>query len=64
METRRKKNKKTILAIHVFQICEMISETYVQKLGRKELLEKDHFFIWGQKNTFQWPKVVVVAISS
>ena len=51
METRRKKNKKTILAIHVFQICEMISETYFQKLGRKELLEKDHFFLFGGRKT-------------
>ena len=33
METRRKKNKKIILAIRLFQICEMISETYVQKLA-------------------------------
>ena len=34
METRRKKKqKKIILAIRLFQICEMISETYVQKLA-------------------------------
>ena len=51
METRRKKNKKTILAIHVFQICEMISETYVQKLGRKDLLKNDHFFLFGGRKT-------------
>ena len=46
------KNKKSILAIHPFQICEMISETSVQKLGRKGLWEKDHFFIFGGKKTF------------
>ena len=28
-----KKTKKIILAIRLFQICEMISETYVQKLA-------------------------------
>ena len=40
-----------ILAIHLFQICEMISETYVLKLGRKDLLEKDHFFLFGGRKT-------------